>query len=57
MSEKDHHQWIIQAARLANQTGSYLWETMCKVWIKTRIELPEFKEISKTVTELLDMAT
>lgn len=36
-TDSDHHVWIRKTARILNQTPSYLWDTVCKVWVKQQL--------------------
>jgi hypothetical protein len=53
MTLPDHHGWPDQAARLLNnQTTSYLWNTMCQVWVSSCCSLDCAKQIRDKVTKI-----
>jgi predicted ATPase len=53
-TDSDHHGWIRKAGRLLNQTPSYLWDTMCKVWVKQNLSNPEALKLINRVRAALN---
>ena len=50
----DHHAWVSESAKhLGNQSNSYLWTSMCQVWVRHCIQQPDRDLIAKCVSRLL----
>ncbi len=50
----DHHDWPAEAARLLNnQTPSYLWITMCSVWVQHCVSEEEKQAFAEGIENLL----
>jgi predicted ATPase len=49
----NHHDWIAAAASTLNQTTSYLWSTICKVWVRECCAANQITDLAQAVQQAL----
>ena len=55
ISMPDYHDWPSNLARLLGQTTSYIWQTLCNVWVKHCVDMDDMQGIKDKVNESLEI--
>ena len=50
----EHHDWPENLAKLLGQTVSYIWQTMCIVWVKHCVPQEDIDSIKTIVNDMLE---